>query len=283
MRYLRSRFLSHLSTAVITSRLLASTTDSDVSERACALLREARNLTYRWICELGLKLDHTQDETSRAGLRHRLFMLATTCFSTFDVCPEHIHAILAIEEDFSIAMQCAVIVHDNTPPSLSDDNFLHLARMFSRHRRLLHSLEPILGQSLPGVVGHVKLLRAGAYDHALAKLWLGYRRRTFPNWHVLQRSDSRWIRCRAEGSHEVHFDLLTGQLLIGGKRLGRLPQEIVEHPTYASILGTVSCRYLLNLFCSLLTFSLENSRCWSCRHPRNGLHDSNRRLWVSGK
>jgi hypothetical protein len=90
------------------------------------------------MCELGLKLNYTQDETSRAGLRRRLFMLATTCFSTFDACPEHIHAILATEEDFSIAMQCAVIVHDHTPPSLLDDNSVYLARMFSRHRRLLH-------------------------------------------------------------------------------------------------------------------------------------------------
>lgn len=211
------------------------------------------------MCELGLKLNYTQDETSRAGLRRRLFMLATTCFSTFDACPEHIHAILATEEDFSIAMQCAVIVHDHTPPSLSDDNSLYLARMFGRHRRLLHYLEPILGQSLLGDAGHVKLLRAGAYDHALAKLWLGYHRRTFSQWRVLQRSDSRWICCIVEGGHEVHFDLLTGLLLIDGKRLGRLPQEIVEHPTYARILGTVGCRYHLNIFRHLLTFSLESS------------------------
>jgi hypothetical protein len=254
------------STALISSRLLSSTTDPDVLGRACALLREARNLTYRWICELAVKLDSTQDETSRAGLQRRLFMLAATCFSTFDVCPEHIPAIFAGDEDFSIAMQCAVIVHDNTPPSLSDDNSLHLARMLNRHRRLLHYLEPTLGQSLPVAVGQVKLLHASAYDHALTRLWLGYRRRTFSSWHVLQRSNSRWICCIAEGGHEVHFDLLTGLLLIGGKRLGRLPHEIVEHPTYASILGTVSDR---NLFISFPfrffpNVFLENSRCGSC-------------------
>ncbi len=227
-------------------------------------MREARNVTYRWIRELGPKLDSTQDETSRAGLRLRLFMLATTCFSTFDVCAEHIPAILTTDEDFSIAMQCAVIVHDNTPPALSDDNSLYLARMFSRHRRLLHYLEPILGQSMPAVVGQIKLLQTGAYDHALSKLWLGYRRRAFSNWHVLQRSNSRWICCIAEGGHEVHFDLITGQLLIGGKRLGRLPQDIVEHPTYASILGTVSTRNILAIFCPFPTFLSENSRCGSC-------------------
>jgi hypothetical protein len=29
-------------------------------------------------------------------------------------------------------------------------------------------------------------------------------------------------------------------LLVNGKPLGRLPQKIVEHPTYTSLLGTVS-------------------------------------------
>ena len=157
-------------------------------------------------------------------------MLAMTCFSTLDVCSEHIPAILTTEEDFSIAIQCAVIVHDNTSPSLSGDNFVCLNRMISRHRRLLHSLEPIFIQSS----------RAGAFDHALSRLWLGFRRRTSSSWHVLPRPNSRWISCVAEGWHEVHYDLLTGKLLIDGKPLGKLPQEIVEHPTYASVLGTVS-------------------------------------------
>ncbi|KAF8500763.1 hypothetical protein F5888DRAFT_1609677 [Russula emetica] len=108
--------------ALISSRLLASTTDPNISSRACALLRDARNLTYRWICALEEKIESTDDEMSCAGLRRRLFMLAATCFSTLDVCSEHIPAILTTEEDFSIAIQCAVIVHDNTSLSRSGDN-----------------------------------------------------------------------------------------------------------------------------------------------------------------
>jgi hypothetical protein len=42
------------------------------------------------------------------------------------------------------------------------------------------------------------------------------------------------------GGQEVHYDLLTGKLLIGGNSSGRLPQEIVEHYTYKSIFGDVS-------------------------------------------
>jgi hypothetical protein len=222
--------LSHFRIALISSRLLASTTDPNISNRACALLRDARNPTYRWIRELEKKLESTHDEKSCADLHRRLFMLATTCFSTLDVCSEHNPAILTTEEDFSIAIQCAVIVHDNTSLSLSGDNSVCLNRMISRHRRLLHSLEPIFIQSS----------HEGAFDHALSRLWLGFRRRTSSSWHVLPRPNSRWISCVAEGWHEVHYDLLTGKLLIDGKPLGKLPQEIVEHPTYASVLGTVS-------------------------------------------
>ena len=209
---------------------MASITDSNISSRACELLRDARNLTYRWICELEKKLESTNDETACAGLRRRLLMLAATCFSTLDVCSEYIPAILTKEKDFSIAIQCAVIVHDNTSLSLSGDNSVHLTRTISRHRRLLHSLEPIFSQSS----------HAGAFDDALSRLWLGFRRCTSSSWHVLPRPNSRWISCVAEGQHKVHYDLLTGKLLINGKPLGRLPQEIVKHPTYTSLLGTVS-------------------------------------------
>ena len=227
--YLTAILIS-FSLALLSSRLLASTTDTNISSRACALLRGARNLTYEWICGLEKKLESTHDEPSCAGLRRRLFMLAATCFSTLDVCSEHIPAILTTKEDLSIAIQCAVIVHDNMSLSLSGDDSVYLTRMISRHRRLLHSLEPIFSQSS----------HAGAFDHALSRLWLGFRRRTSSSWHVLPRPNSRWISCISDGAHKVHYDLLTGKLLINGKPLGKLPQEIVKHPTYASVLGTVS-------------------------------------------
>ena len=175
-------------------------------------------------------------------------MLAATCFSTFNVCSKYIPATLTSEEDFSIAIQCAVIVYDNTPPSLSSSNSLYLVQMISRHHRLLHYLEPIFSLSSPP--DESKLSHGGAFDHALARLWLGFRRRTSSSWHVLPRANSRWISCVTEGGHEVHYNLLTGQLLINGKALGRLPQEIVENPTYASVLGTVSGQTAAFLTCS---------------------------------
>ena len=234
--------------------------DPDISWRAYTLLREARNITYRWTCEVQEKLDSVGDEASRVGLHRRLCKLAMTCFSTFDVGSEHVASVLVSEEDISIAMQCAVIVHDNTPsPS---DKPPYLSQLLSRHRRLLHNLEPIFGQSLLPVPDRApsRLLHAGAYDDALARLKPGYRQGKSPNWHSLPRPNSRWISCVTGEGQEVYYDLLSGELIISGERLGGLPKEIIEHHTYASVFGTVSVeRHLSPAHSNLTEVLSENS------------------------
>ncbi len=179
----------------------------------------------------------TEDETSRTSLRRRLCTLAATCFSTYDVCLEHVPWTLASDDDIAIAVHCAVIVHDNSPSILKADHPRYLIRLLNRHRRLLHFLEPSLRE-------HVQSNPSG-FDHGLASLWPGFRRQASSNWHVLSNPNSRWISCIVEGGQEVHYNLLTGQLLIGGKPLGRLPQEIIKHSTYASVLGSVSVFVIL--------------------------------------
>jgi len=204
-------------------------------------------------------LESTQDEATREGLQQRLYMFAATCFSTFDVCPEHVPNLLANDEDFSVAMQCAIVVHDNAT-SHSEGNFFYLTRILSRHHRLLHDLEPFFRQSDPTDPDHVRLLHSDGYDHALSHLWSGFRGTS--NWHALPRPNSRWISCVTEGGQEVHYDLLTGQLLIDGKQLGRLPQHIATHSTYASIFGAVSDPSKLLLARFLIIIILRELSMW---------------------
>ncbi|KAH9047021.1 hypothetical protein EDB83DRAFT_2677144 [Lactarius deliciosus] len=215
--------------ALITSRLLSSTRDREIRRRAYALLRKARGVAHKWIVELDSKLDMIEDETSRTNSRRRLCTLAATCFSTYDVCLEHVPWMLVSDDDIAIAVHCAVIVHDNTPSILEDDHSRYLNRLLNRHRRILHSLEPSLRECVQS--------DPSGFDQGIASLWPGFRRQTSSDWHVLSSPNSRWVSCIVEGGHEVHYNLLTGQLLIGGKPLGRLPQEIIRHSTYASVLG----------------------------------------------
>ncbi|KAH9019095.1 hypothetical protein EDB84DRAFT_1275959 [Lactarius hengduanensis] len=218
--------------ALIISRLLSSTGDPDIRQRAYELLQRARSVAHKWINEIDSKLDMTEDEPSRTNLRRRLCTLAATCFSTYDVCLEHVPQILASDDDIAIAVHCAVIVHGNTPSNLEDNHSRYLIRLLNRHHRLLHLLEPSFR----------KCARSNplGFDHGFAMLWPGFRRQTSSNWQAVPSPNSRWFSCTMDGGQEVHYNLLTGELLIGGNPLGRLPQEIIEHPTYKCALGTVS-------------------------------------------
>jgi hypothetical protein len=165
-----------------------------------------------------------------------------TCFSTFDMSSEYVVDSIAGGKDLSIALECAVIVYDNAPGPLSDDNSRYLTQMLGRHRRLLHNLEPIFGLSMRSIRGGAELSHAGAYDEAFARLRPGYRPGNASNWHVLPRPNSRWISCINGEGQKVYYDLLTGELIMGGKQLDRLPQEIIEHPTYIRVFGKVSVK-----------------------------------------
>lgn len=164
-------------------------------------------------------------------MRQRLGILAATCLSTYDVCFEHVPWILSNYNDIAVAVHCAVIVHDNTPSVLASDEARYLTRLFNRHHRVLHFLEPFLRKGVKS--------NSSGFDLGLARLWPGFRRQTSSNWHVLPCPNSRWISCVSEGGQEVHYNILTGRLLIGGDPLGRLPQNIIRHSTYASLLGKV--------------------------------------------
>lgn len=193
-----------------------------------------------------MKIDSTSDETSRTRLQNRLCMVAATCFSTFDVCPKHVRTTIVNEEDLSIAIQCAIIVHDNTPQFLSGDT-LYFARMLRRHHRLLHDLQPLFSQSSRSVRGRATLLHAGAFGHALEREWPGYRQGSSSDWHVVHKQNPRWISCVSNEGQKVHYDLLTGELLIGGKSSGRLPQRIAKDPMYEDIFGAVSGQAQISL------------------------------------
>jgi hypothetical protein len=218
--------------ALITSRLLSAAPDRDICQRAYALLLKARSVAHKWIGELGSKLDMIEDETSCTNLRRQLGILAATCLSTYDVCLEHVPWTLSHDSDIAIAVHCTVLVFDNIPLILGGDNSRSLTRLLNRHCRLLHFLEPFLRKGIQS--------NPSGFDHGLASLWPSFCRQTSSNWQVLPSPNSQWIFCIAEGGQEVHYNLLTGQLLICGNPLGRLPQDIVQHSTYASILGSVS-------------------------------------------
>ncbi|KAI0275472.1 hypothetical protein BC834DRAFT_853041 [Gloeopeniophorella convolvens] len=215
---------------LVACRLLASKTVPEICKQAHALLRKARSLTYKWLREISTRLDATQDELLLADFRRRLCTVGATCLSTFDVGHDNISGVLSSDSDLSIAIHCAVVVYENKPAKLTESDSTYLSRLLGRHRRLLHSLEPGLRRGT--------LLTSSGYDLALASLYPAHWQNSTGTWTTLSEPNNRWVRRLTQGGQEVHLNILTGELLVDGMPVGRLPQDIMDDPTYNSIFGS---------------------------------------------
>jgi len=185
--------------------------------------------------QIAHKLRDAVNDNEIRELQRRACEMAATCRATFDVDPGTVFGgLLCSSVDIAILVECAIVIHDNTPPHLGD-KFPDFQKLLLRDRRLSHRLELTVE----------KLIRADqcGLDTAIESVWSGYRPGD-GGWKTLPTPNSRWLTSLTAPSpgqtgQEVHYNLLDGELLVDGKPLGRLPREIVGHPTYRRIFNQV--------------------------------------------
>lgn len=179
--------------------------------------------------------DVVNDDNSTTELRRRACETAATCRATYDVdTGTRGRALLSSSGDVAVFIECAIVIHDNTPHYFGD-TVSDFQRLLHRDRRLSHLLEPSLVQCI-----HAD--RRGL-DTAITSVWPRYRPGD-AGWQQLPEPNSRWVTAFTnplsnQRAQRVHYDMLSGKLMIDGKSLGRLPQEIVSHSIYKRIFGHV--------------------------------------------
>jgi hypothetical protein len=185
--------------------------------------------------EIVRKLQDAVDDDEASELQRRACDMAATCRATFDVdAGTHLDALLCSSADVAVAIECAIVIHDNTPPHLGH-GFPDFQKLLNRDRRLSHFLESPL----------IKLIQGDqcGLDAAITLVWSAYRPGD-GGWQHLDGSNSRWLMTfttplPSQRAQQVHYNILNGKLLVDGKSLGCLPQEIVGHSIYRRIFGQV--------------------------------------------
>ncbi|KAG8215417.1 hypothetical protein J3R82DRAFT_9025 [Butyriboletus roseoflavus] len=216
--------------SLLLRRLLASSPDEAVSEKVLGLLRTTRGKVFSWVQELLAKLAKTPgDEEVRRFLRGA----AAICRSTFDVDPAMVRRLLHSAQDIEVLLSSAIIIHDHTPSKVTSLP-AYTQLLLDRDRRLSLALETVLSDII-----QVDRSDEGI-DLAVRRVWPHYRPDS--KWTPLQNPNSRWFSCTTaptvdQCSQVVHFNLLDGSLLVNGKPLGRLPNEIQRHPLYNLLFG----------------------------------------------
>ncbi|KAG2136632.1 hypothetical protein DEU56DRAFT_980804 [Suillus clintonianus] len=250
---------------MVVCRVLYLTQEESIKSRGYSLLRRIRTVTFTLLMQLSGKMQASNDETVSRDLQGRVRDMAVTCRSTFDVDGDS-SLLLTSNADIETFAYCAVMIYDNTPSQL-DDLPQHSKLLLERDRRCCHTLEPAIRQYAE--------LRKEGLDRAMEKIWGSYRQGT--PWRALPAPNSRWLVAQTAPSHsqspqDVHFNLISGCLLVGGKPLGRLPSEIVQHPTYQYIFGN----QVLDIVPADIPGMEYATRGTVCDHQVSfALHDSN--------
>lgn len=218
----------------LAGRLLATNNDERVISTAYELLRTARGVSFGWAKILAEKMRGVEDEKNILELQLRICEIVGTCRGTFDVEPNHLPQLFNSAEDLSVAIQCAIQIHDTSPLTLSTVPE-GLKRHLERHSRLSHSLERR--------TRHLIEVYPEGLNNAITALWTAFRPGS--GWKPIRSPNERWITTMsAEGpkqqSQYIQLNLLSGQLLVNRDPLGRLPGDIVVHSTYKRIFGHVS-------------------------------------------
>ncbi|KAK6003188.1 hypothetical protein QM012_001033 [Aureobasidium pullulans] len=217
----------------LTLRLLSLAPD-DETQTGCLLpLKNAQNVTLKWCHQLEAHIHQSSDrEDIQSDTIERLLLVALLCYSTFDVEERHIHHLLGSSGDLSVAAEAQAIVCDNAPVNRRTLPLL-VHQGLIRHSKIAQKLEPYVQQLL--------LLHGAGLNSAVQHIWNGVVMES--EWTAFPGESPSWVQNRtvpSEGgqSQTVYFNLLTGHVLVDGKPVGKVPDNIRSTSLFSQVFGS---------------------------------------------
>jgi hypothetical protein len=205
--------------ALLSTRILSVTKSNLVTDRILDFLSACRSVAMQWIRQLQDELAHAQDDQRRIKTKLRIFEVALICIRTSEMNHGELEIVLDTSEA-AILIECTVLIHNLSTSSTQRSNTLH-AIMLQVWRRVMHTCCPILRRKFVEA-------ESADLDIAIRKSWPAFV--NGGEWTSVTNAGLHWIMTQIidGGSAEsltVHFDLLTGELLVDGLPLARLPSR----------------------------------------------------------
>ncbi|KAH8801966.1 hypothetical protein DL96DRAFT_1475929 [Flagelloscypha sp. PMI_526] len=218
----------------IALRLLGTRFD----QRTSAFLARARRILFGWMSGRFSQLQRGAIPPNRIEFhRRRVYEIALACRQTFDVGDELFTHICPTSSELHILLFTHLVIHlvSRTSSEFSDEGSNGTADTILRARdhRLIHKWEDYVRRQC--------VQDPTAINVAIRSLW-PHLETTTQRWSSMTTPNARWIwsTCPARGNvpaRLIHFNLLTGQILVDGRSLGALPVEIVQSKPYQTLLA----------------------------------------------
>ncbi|KAK5165530.1 uncharacterized protein LTR77_009059 [Saxophila tyrrhenica] len=209
--------------AAVACRLLPLTKSDKVEHECIIFLDTLRTTAFLWVQQLRTKAQQASTGSDRAEFRTKSAGVALICALCADVEPQFLARILRQCEAASTFIQCCVVVQEC---SASRGSFLQLLR--HRFSRLLYRSISVLHSNVKGI------------NAAIQGSWSAYR--PGYGWQATKGGSGHWIRSQTgvEGQNEplaVHYNLLSGELLVNGLTLGQPGDEYQQHTLWRTLFG----------------------------------------------
>ena len=217
----------------LTVRILSLSSSSEVQDLCLNHLSHLRNVAVEWANQITDKANCTDDDKHRNALLAQSVHIALACVETFDCEDIFLDRILANSPDAATYIRCCMVINDRKHVlSIKSDPMFPI--LLHRWRRLTYRCYPILAEN---IIHH----GCSALDTAIKDAWAAYC--GSPGWETALDEDKTWLvswigsGSASHGGLQVHLNLLTGELLVNGLPLARLPSEYERHETYNRLFG----------------------------------------------
>lgn len=220
----------------ITCRLLSLSSDSALVPDALRLLSDLRSIAFNWAQSLRSRYLQAQgDDKQKEEFRSKFIDAALIYSGTFDVETIHLESVLSDDHQAFILLRCHTLLYDHCPGSTSEFDKSLRPILRRRWQRLALRACPLLAKSI--------LKNQGASLHEVMKAsWPEYRLVGTP-WTLAKDEIPYWVTRISCGDSnqtmELHYNLLTGKLLLNVLPISRLPPEYEEHSVYRELFGKV--------------------------------------------
>ncbi|KAI4686606.1 uncharacterized protein J4E84_005887 [Alternaria hordeiaustralica] len=211
--------------SLLARRVLSLTYALDVRYRAFRYLESLRSACSGWLRRLKQRVAASTDDGQRTDLCSRATEIALLCTSTYDVEEADFGTVLRNESAISILLQSTTVVHEHHATAQSE-----FPELFSI---TLESWRSLMVRIFPKLRSAILADGSGLSD-AVKTSWAAFEISSGNSWSTLNRDQPQWL-CTISGSLPVHFNLLTGELLVNGLPLAHLPVEYTQHAMYAPL------------------------------------------------
>ncbi|KAH7114591.1 hypothetical protein EDB81DRAFT_702529 [Dactylonectria macrodidyma] len=203
----------------LASRLL-SQVPSQLSHAFLGLLEKCRKVSYRWLMTVLGRVQDTTNETQRREFLETALNIALICGDSFNVFDGFLPKILADSEQASMLVECSIIIYNNASLKSETETTLR-GILFDRWRHTMHRVRAILVEQ--------NILVNSCLDLAIKRRWPAFQ--PTASW-TLAAETCYWFTTTSRGHLQVHLNILTGELLVNGLPLTRLPKEYERHDDY---------------------------------------------------